>query len=158
MLLLKLLRLVTDFYMYPEHSPYMDDILVLAPTRWELRKAVKVVNQVLASLRLAKHPDKTFIGRIAKGFDWLGYHISPDGLSVAKKTLENFVTRIRRLYEQSQEEALGSSRLSDYVLRWVRWLKAGLAWDVGGRHPRSAHSHVYALLPIWLQAAELCHQ
>jgi hypothetical protein len=64
---------------------YMDDILVLAPTRWKLRQAVKVVNQVLTSLRLAKHPDKTFIGRIAKGFDFLGYHLSPDGLTVAKK-------------------------------------------------------------------------
>jgi hypothetical protein len=76
---------------------FMDDILVLAPTRWKLRTAVKVVNQVLASLRLEKHPDKTFIGRIEKGFDWLGYHIRPDGLSIATKTLQNFVTRIRAL-------------------------------------------------------------
>jgi hypothetical protein len=57
---------------------YIDDILVLASTRWKLRQAVKVVNQVLASLRLAKHLDKTFIGRIARGFDFLGYHFSPD--------------------------------------------------------------------------------
>ncbi len=56
---------------------FMDDILVLTPTRWKLRKAVRVVNQVLASLCLSKHPDKTFIGRVEKGFDWLGYHISP---------------------------------------------------------------------------------
>jgi RNA-directed DNA polymerase len=130
----------------------MDAILVLAPTRWKLRQAVKVVNQVLASLRLAKHPDKTFIGQIAKGFDWLGYHLSPDGLRVAKKTLENVVTRIRRLYEQSQEEPLGSSWFGDYVRRWVRWLKAGLTWDVRGRHPRSAHSHGSAWLPIVLRA------
>src|SRR5207249_3231258 len=59
---------------------YMDDILVLAPTRWKLRQAVKVVNQVLTSLRLAKHPDKTFIGCIAKGLDFLGYYFSPEGL------------------------------------------------------------------------------
>ncbi len=32
---------------------------------------------------MAKHPDKTFIGRIEKGFDFLGYHFGPDGLSVA---------------------------------------------------------------------------
>jgi hypothetical protein len=42
---------------------FMDDILVLAPTRWKLRRAVTVVNQVLGSLRLEKHPDKTLIGR-----------------------------------------------------------------------------------------------
>ena len=66
---------------------FMDDILVLSPTRWKLRKAVKAVNQVLGSLGLEKHPDKTFIGRIEKGFDFLGYHFGPDGLSVAKRTV-----------------------------------------------------------------------
>ncbi len=30
-------------------------------------------NQVLASLGLEKHPDKDFIGRIERGFDFLGY-------------------------------------------------------------------------------------
>jgi hypothetical protein len=78
---------------------YMDDIVVLAPTRWKLRKAVKVINHVLASLPLAKHPDKTFIGRIARGFDFLGYHCSPDGLRVAITTVANCVVRIRQLYE-----------------------------------------------------------
>ncbi len=52
---------------------FMDDILVLSPTRWWLRKAVKAVNQALGSLNLEKHPDKTFIGRIERGFDFLGY-------------------------------------------------------------------------------------
>ena len=98
---------------------YMDDILVLAPTRWKLRQAVKVVNQILTSLRLAKHPDKTFVGRIAKGFDFLGYHCSPDGLTVAQKTLANFVARMRQLYEREPVESV-SARLDDYVQRWVR--------------------------------------
>jgi hypothetical protein len=31
---------------------FQDDILVLAPTRWKLRSAVKELNRVLASLRL----------------------------------------------------------------------------------------------------------
>ena len=70
----------------------MDDILVLAPTRWKLRAAVKVVNQVFAALKLHKHPDKTFIGRIEKGFDWLGYHLSSAGVRLAAKTIHNFVT------------------------------------------------------------------
>ena len=29
---------------------FMDDILVKAPTRWKLRRAVRAVNEVLASL------------------------------------------------------------------------------------------------------------
>ena len=34
----------------------------------------------------ARHPDKTFIGRIGKGFDFLVYHFGPHGLCVVKKT------------------------------------------------------------------------
>ncbi len=33
------------------------------------------------------HPDKTFIGPIERGFDFLGYHFGPEGLSVAKNTV-----------------------------------------------------------------------
>ena len=105
---------------------YMDDILVLAPTRWKLRKAVTVVNQVLASLNLEKHPDKTFIGRIERGFEFLGYHFSPEGLCVARKTVENFVARACRLYEHEREKRTSSSALGMYVQRWIRWVCAGI--------------------------------
>ncbi len=33
---------------------FMDDILVLSPTRWKLRKAVKAINEVPGSLRMEK--------------------------------------------------------------------------------------------------------
>jgi len=79
---------------------FMDDILVLAPTRWKLKEAVRVLNQTLQELKLEKHPDKTYIGKIDKGFDFLGYHFSPDGLSIAEKTIENFYERATRLLEQ----------------------------------------------------------
>jgi hypothetical protein len=109
---------------------YMDDILVLAPTRWKLRQAIRVVNQVLTALRLTKHPDKTYIGRIARGFDFLGYHFSPAGLGVAAQTVRHFVARVHRLHEREREKPDGSSTLGIYVRRWVRWVRAGLR---GGR-------------------------
>ena len=107
---------------------FMDDILVLAPTRWKLRRAVRVLNQVLSSLKLEKHPEKTFIGRIEKGFDFLGYHFSRTQLAVARTTLENFTARAIRLYEQEP------SRLGEYVQRWSGWVRAGLTTveDLGG--------------------------
>ena len=77
-------------------------------------------------LRLEKHPDKTFIGWIEKGFDFLGYHFSPAGLAVAEETVARFVARTIRLYEQEPGEACASSRFGLYVRRWVRWAEAGL--------------------------------
>jgi RNA-directed DNA polymerase len=41
---------------------YMDDILVLAPTRWTLRAAVKVVNQIFASCAWPSTPTKPLSG------------------------------------------------------------------------------------------------
>ena len=124
---------------------FMDDILVLAPTRWKLRAAVKVVNQVLAALKLDKHPDKTFIGRIEQGFDWLGYHISPAGLGLATKTIHNFATRLTRLYEQEAGRPNGAARLGQYVRRWMGWATGGLPLRrgsdlMGTMHARSCVS------------------
>lgn len=77
---------------------YMDDILILAPTRWKLRRAVKTLNETFMALKLEKHPDKTFIGKIEKGFDFLGYHFHPDGLRPATRTCLNYRARLARLY------------------------------------------------------------
>jgi len=37
----------------------MDDVIVLAKTRWHLRKAVRTVNQHFNQLKVAQAPDKT---------------------------------------------------------------------------------------------------
>lgn len=52
---------------------YMDDILVLAPTCWRLRRAIARVNRVLNELGLSKHPGKTWMGPIDRSVDFLGY-------------------------------------------------------------------------------------
>ncbi len=62
------------------YARFMDDWVILAPTRWKLRRAIRLVNQTLGALKLAQHPDKTFIGRICRGFDFLGYQFTPSGV------------------------------------------------------------------------------
>lgn len=57
---------------------YVDDWLLLCNTRWHLRKAVKKMNSALNRLGMFKAEKKTFIGKIDKGYDWLGYRIDPD--------------------------------------------------------------------------------
>ncbi len=49
-----------------------------------------------------------------------------EGLSMAEKTIEKFLARAVRLYEQEQGEPLGSPWLGLYVQRWVSWVNAGL--------------------------------
>ena len=105
------------------YARFMDDWVVLAPSRSRLRTAVRQVNQILAELHLRQHPDKTFIGRVSRGFDFLGYAFTPAGLFVAPQALARFRERLRRLYEQGA----GPTGIGAYVRRWLCWLTAGLA-------------------------------
>lgn len=97
---------------------YMDDWVILAPTRWKLRKTIKAVNQEMADLRVEKHPDKTFIGRISRGFDFLGYWFAPSGLGVARKTVVRCLEKVSRLYEQGASVG----RIGKYLGRWWQWV------------------------------------
>ena len=109
---------------------YMDDILVLSKTRWHNRQAIKVLNQVFEQLKLAKHPDKTFIGRIERGFDFLGYHFSLEPLKLAQQTIRKHAQHIIQLYEQQKTKKATSEEmafvLGTYVRRWRIWCNAGL--------------------------------
>jgi hypothetical protein len=81
---------------------------------------------MLGTLRLEKHPDKAFIGRIERGFDFLGYHFSPGGLTAAAKTIANFIEKGSQLYEQERSAVLAATALEMYVRRWFRWSSGGL--------------------------------
>jgi hypothetical protein len=51
---------------------FVDDWVILAPTRYKLREAIHPVNERSAEPKLEQHPDKTFIGWVCRGFDSLG--------------------------------------------------------------------------------------
>jgi hypothetical protein len=105
------------------YARFMDDWVVLAPTHWKLRVAIRLVNQALAALKVQQHPDKTFVGRVSRGFDFLGYTFATVGLTgIARKTVVGCVERINQLYEQCAD----SLRIGQYVRRWLRWASGGL--------------------------------
>ncbi|MCP4212234.1 MAG: hypothetical protein GY764_12250, partial [Halieaceae bacterium] len=80
---------------------YMDDIVILAKTRWHLRAAIRGLIEVIESLGLCLHQEKRFVGRIDKGFDFLGYQIHPSRkLRPSAESLRRLVVRAGRLYEQ----------------------------------------------------------
>ena len=51
------------------YARFMDDWVILSPTRWKLRRAIARINAILAELKVQQHPDKTFVGRVSRGFD-----------------------------------------------------------------------------------------
>ena len=73
---------------------YMDDIVLLARTRWQLRRAIAALHEEIAVLGLHLHRVKRFIGRTTQGFDFLGYQIragarlrpSAEGLGLSEQS------------------------------------------------------------------------
>jgi hypothetical protein len=85
------------------------------------------------------------IGRIEKGFDFLGYRFGRIELTVARVTLKRFLGRVSRLSEQEQGTSSddAGSVLGAYVRRWLGWLTGGAPRGlVSGceREPESLHS------------------
>jgi len=116
-----MLRLVNLGQIY--YVRYMDDMVILAKTRWHLRAAIRILTETIQSLGLTLHRVKRFVGRIEKGFDFLGYQIHPSRrLRPSPESLRRLSVRARRLYEQGAS----SCRLWQYVSRWTRWLWAGM--------------------------------
>ncbi len=84
---------------------------------------IRIVNETLNVLKVEQHPDKTFIGRVERGFDFLGYFLKLGILRVSRGTFERFTERTSRLYEQGADYL----RIGEYVKHWLKWAKSGLA-------------------------------
>lgn len=64
--------LVASFYLYELDKAferkrvfnrrYMDDIIVLTKSRWQLRRAIRYINQHFTLLKLKQHPTKPLLG------------------------------------------------------------------------------------------------
>ena len=109
------------------YARFMDDWVILAPTRWSLRRAAVIVNEMLRELRVEQHPDKTFVGWIRRGFTFLGYWITEKGVTgVAPATWIAFQERVARLYEQNAPPEKVRRSVELYVRRWRRWVVSGV--------------------------------
>ena len=117
------------------YARYMDDLVLLAPTKARLRKAIKITYQALKPWGYQLHAnEKTFIGKIAKGFDFCGFRLSYDKMILAKSCLAKFEKRLSVLYEQLFKSKNSSykntftnnallKKIEPYVLRFGQWAK-----------------------------------
>jgi hypothetical protein len=103
---------------------YMDDFVILAKTRWHLRQSINTTQRIVSKLKLRLHDkQKRFIGKLAKGFDFLGYQFYLSGkLQPSSVALGRLISRSARLKEQGASY----EQLWTYVSRWHQWLHGGL--------------------------------
>ena len=80
------------------------------------------MNPLLTELELTLAKDKTWIGRVATGFDFLGYRLSPDDMTVAERSFKRMTEKLRLLYEHGADQA----RRRSYVTHWLKWAQSGV--------------------------------
>lgn len=82
---------------------------------------------------------KTMVGRVEKGFDWLGGWFDERGpVGIASRALENHRVRCLRLEEQARRCGLPEveilTRVQQYEARWEIWASSQLRSAHGGYH------------------------
>jgi len=80
----------------------------------------------MTALSIVKHSDKTFVGRVARGFEFLGYRFDGesglDGVDIAGATWHNHFARLEALVEGGADV----ERLAEYQKFWWRWVESGV--------------------------------
>ena len=114
---------------------------------------------------MRKLKNKTFIGKIDRGFDFLGLYFGKEGRRIAKKTVLKFAERIAvRLYKAgySRNELKGGYPVPDcvslYVKRWITWVKSmydrptTTLFDSNSRSPRYGFVCQHMWRKIWIMS------
>lgn len=121
---------------------YMDDFLFLSERRWPIRRARTRLHRFFDAAGFECHPDKTQVGRVAQGFDWLGVWFTAQGATgIAPRAMENHRLRRLRLEERAQRRGLSSAataaRVQAYESRWTQWAEERLrsAASLPSPHP-----------------------
>lgn len=97
-----------------------------------VRRAISRLHQYFDNTGFECHPDKTTVGRVEKGFDWLGVWFDERGpVGIAPGALEDHRTRCLRLEEQARRRGLSEEqirvRVQQYEERWRGWAGSQLA-------------------------------
>jgi len=82
------------------YARYMDDWVILTSKRGVLRRIVKKIYQIMMRSKFKLAKDKTYVGKISNGFNFLGYRF--DGKSITclpTDTIRGFINKTTMLYE-----------------------------------------------------------
>ncbi|MEF4154874.1 hypothetical protein U9042_22450 [Escherichia coli] len=105
--------------------------MFLSPRRWPVRRCVQQLRDYFDFAGFECHPDKTQLGRVDKGFDWLGVWFNATGpTGIAPRAKENHRVRRLRLEEQARRKGLSEEavrqRVQQYEARWMLWAERQL--------------------------------
>lgn len=77
---------------------YADDFLVFAKSTSDIEKALNIVQNTIENVLILKlEPDKTKVTTFKQGFDFLGFTVSTNGVSMKADSVKKFKDKVRKL-------------------------------------------------------------
>jgi len=90
------------------YQRFCDDIITLAKTKWQQKRAVRKFKKILSRYKLTTRYQKTFAGKTSDLIAYLGYKLCPDGsIGLRLKEQGSSYTKIRsylRRWESAQRQ------------------------------------------------------
>jgi RNA-directed DNA polymerase len=109
-----------------EYFRYMDDIIILAKTKRQFKRAKKILYRVLDKLELKLSPSKTKMGRLDNSFHFLGVLFEVTRIPQTKTMVSVRIhprTCLRALdrLKAMQKDAVHPAIMQRYLIRWASW-------------------------------------
>jgi hypothetical protein len=101
---------------------YFNDLSFFTNNKFQLRRLIKDVVTLVKALGLRLAQKKTWVGRTTQGLDFLGYHLSRQGLSIAQYSWVRSRAKSLQLYEQGAS----IKRLQADAKKWISWAHSGV--------------------------------
>ena len=126
---------------------YADDLVILCKSHKQAEDALTLTKEILADLGLECSPEKTKISTMAEGFQFLGFDISSQTVTIRQKSREKFEDKIKELTTRSHNfdaEVIKKlnqvirgtvnyfhtkfSNAKEYFRRTDNWIRERLRW------------------------------
>jgi RNA-directed DNA polymerase len=127
---------------------YADDFVILCKTKEQAQEALAFARSILeGQMELELSPEKTKISHLTEGFDFLGFHFGPRGLSIREKSKEKFRNAVREITIRSRNlDAKAIEKLNQVIRGTVNYFA----------HPLSTIKGYFTKLDEWIRKRLRC--
>lgn len=102
---------------------YADDFVILCKSKKQAQEALDFARGILeGQMRLELSPEKTKICHLKDGFDFLGFHFTPNGITIREKSKEKFRDAVRMITIRSRNlDAKAVEKLNQVIRGTVNY-------------------------------------
>ncbi len=98
---------------------YCDDFVLGADDKGWLREALLRCRELLQSLRLQPHPDKSVIARSVDGIRFLGFRVFPDHRLLVSENALRMRRRLKTLSDQFADGEVAAAKVTERIRSWI---------------------------------------